>query len=326
MADESAPNGLDFEDHSLTGFLVFLFFLSLTLTLCSALLVMNLSVRGQTEVVPSLAGKTLSQAISSLGRQALILKKDGTTFHESIPADYVVSQVPAAGEKVKRGRVVKVMVSLGPALAVNPDLKGTKAPDAEATLQSNRLKLGEIISVSSAEYPAGQIISQEPEPLVSLSRDTIVNLLVSTGPEPLAYAMPDLVSKKWQDMQPLLSSHKLFLGRVAVEPATNTEPGVILSQQPSNGDKVLEGTFISLKVASLPKKTQANFVSLEYPVPAGGKEKKVKIVVIDDRGSRDIFDDMAGSGVNIELSVGLYGKTLAQFFINNALAEEKWVQ
>jgi hypothetical protein len=49
-----------------------------------------------------------------LTREELQLVVEGSRFHASVPPDFISEQIPAPGTTLKKGRSVRVWVSLGP--------------------------------------------------------------------------------------------------------------------------------------------------------------------------------------------------------------------
>ncbi len=81
----------------------------------SATVVGYISFRGHTVEVPSVIGKSESEAEEELSDQGLRLKVMGKAHNEKIAASAVTDQAPAAGAVVKSGQIVRVSISLGPA-------------------------------------------------------------------------------------------------------------------------------------------------------------------------------------------------------------------
>ena len=80
-----------------------------------------------TVIVPHLIGKSLSEAKTLIADTGLIVGEIISEFHESAPADQVISQNPAVGASINKGSVVNLTISKGPEPKPEPE----PAPEPE---------------------------------------------------------------------------------------------------------------------------------------------------------------------------------------------------
>ncbi|WP_166396286.1 Stk1 family PASTA domain-containing Ser/Thr kinase [Rubrobacter marinus] len=130
-------------------------------------------VRGQTEEA---ATQTLQAA--GFGVEA---EREESTWEQF---DTVVDQSPSPGESVGENETITLTVGNGPDEVVVPDL--VLASEAAATLEFEGLALGSVEEVSSDFVPAGQVIETNPAEGTEVDRDTVVDIVVSTGPATVA--------------------------------------------------------------------------------------------------------------------------------------------
>lgn len=100
--------------------------------------------------------------------------------HDSIEEDNVISQSPAAGEKIKEGSVVKLVVSEGDGKVSVPNLSGYTKEKAETELKNEGLVLGEVTEQENAAEK-GTVVGQRVSAGSKTARGTKVNLTVSKG-------------------------------------------------------------------------------------------------------------------------------------------------
>jgi serine/threonine-protein kinase len=81
----------------------------------SAAGVMYFALRGRTVEVPSIVGKTESDAEIELEDYGLRMGIKNRVHHDKIPLKVIIDQSPVAGTIVKTGQLVRVSVSLGAA-------------------------------------------------------------------------------------------------------------------------------------------------------------------------------------------------------------------
>jgi eukaryotic-like serine/threonine-protein kinase len=157
---------------SLAGFLVFRF-LSSTATPAAS---------GQV-TVPSLIG--LSFADAQTAAQNVGLHVEQAAFEPSSQAlGSVTQQDPSAGTSVDSGTTVKVTIAIGAATTTVPDLRAKPEADALNLIAAAGLRIGTRTEAFDPLIPPQSIVSQDPAAGVAVAKDTVVNYVVSKGPEP----------------------------------------------------------------------------------------------------------------------------------------------
>jgi serine/threonine-protein kinase len=148
---------------------------------------------GKGRNMPNLENSTVEDATRILNalNLDLIIETDG---HEDgdLPRNMVVSQEPAANEIVRRGDTIILSVSDGPddSPVSVPRIVGLSEADALELLRELSLQ-GNATQQSSDGYAAGYIMRQYIIPNEMVSRGTVVNYVVSTGPDsPIPTATP----------------------------------------------------------------------------------------------------------------------------------------
>lgn len=79
----------------------------------SAAGVIYIALRGRAVEVPSVVGKSESEAESELEDYGLRMQVKSRIHHDKIPANTVSDQYPPPGTIVKTGQLVRVSLSLG---------------------------------------------------------------------------------------------------------------------------------------------------------------------------------------------------------------------
>lgn len=132
--------------------------------------------------VPSLVGRDSLSAGSALGRLGLHLGAVTPLPDPAAAAGTIVAQDALAGQQLRRGGVVNVAVSSGPARAVLPNVSGYAASRATALLGA----LGFQVSQQQAPdpAPAGRVVRVSPGPGLEYELPASVLLTVSAGPPP----------------------------------------------------------------------------------------------------------------------------------------------
>lgn len=189
--------------------------------------------------VPSLEGKSLSEATVLLAQRKLSLDVTDRSFDANIPEGYIVKQLVNAGEKIKPGSAVGVIVSKGRGQEMfsMPSFEGQRLEDAKLTLTNLNIGLGKVTLVHSDTADKDVIISQRPLP--GNTTDNEINFLVSLGPYDVFYKCPQFVKMTIDDARKLTDK----LGIRLIE----QEEGIRISaQKPAAGEIIKKGDAVEV--------------------------------------------------------------------------------
>lgn len=132
--------------------------------------------------VPSLAGMTITEAQSMVQFSKLDVQVVAERASEQVPKDHILSTDPDAGEMVREGGHIRVVMSTGSQYVVVPNLKGNTTDQARSILQAAKLQLDEnILSQRSQTVEAGRVISQTPIAGKKVDQTSTVRITVSSG-------------------------------------------------------------------------------------------------------------------------------------------------
>jgi hypothetical protein len=133
--------------------------------------------------VPNVVGQTVSNAEIMMENEGLTVKIIDSVYNEKAEPFSIIEQIPAAGNEVKPGRAIYVVINSGN----KPKIKMPKLVDqsltlATAVLKNNGLVLGEI-SYSYDEIGNNLVISQkingrEIQPGTLLTKGTRIDLVI----------------------------------------------------------------------------------------------------------------------------------------------------
>ena len=273
-------------------------------------------------LVPDLQGKTLADCLDILSQAKLGLIKEGAEYNQNIPAGVVIRQTPPSGINVKEGKIVKITISQGGEIVYVPDLIGDTIRSANIALKSVGLILGELTKKASMKYEEGIVLAQEPVPGSAVEKDTSINLLVSNGaPEDGTMLMPDWIGKDAVEAKQWAQDENL--GVNVVEGKTNTaNPGEIFKQVPMPDSVITEKTEIKFFVANEKSKKAFKSKLFEYDIPNMGESKRVKLILVDESGEKDIFNGIKAPGAKISIPLKFNGKAIVKVFFNNVSIED----
>jgi serine/threonine-protein kinase len=161
----------------------------------------------------------------------------------------VAEQEPAAGAEVARGRRVRVVRSLGSERLVVPDLVGQPAREVEIRLRQLGLEAGVESRAWRRSAPAGAVVAQVPPAGGPASSGTRIHRLVSEGPVPVRWVMPDLGGRRLDVIESWLRWSGLRRGALRRVDAAGREPGTVVGQLPAAGSPVSARGVVELTLA-----------------------------------------------------------------------------
>ena len=237
----------------------------MTVALISALTAMRLAIHGREVTIPKLVGLTPFEAERAGAASGLQVVVERQFYSADIPEGKIMTQMPPPETKVRRGWSVRVAQSLGPQRVAIPDVTGGSERIAELNIRRRGLSLGSVAHVNLPDVPLDQVISQSPPANASGVSAPKISLLVSDGPEPLIYVMPNLTGQPLGSAMLALQDAGIKVGKVSVlpppsplepqtapvAPSAVSEPSaasMIVTQTPAPGQKIVAGSAVNFEV------------------------------------------------------------------------------
>lgn len=270
--------------------------------------------------VPDLNGKNVREAKQLLEKQGLTFYVSRSEYHEKIAKDYIISQDPDAGMRVKKGRSVQVVVSNGPHMTQVPDLKGLDLREATLQLGNGRLKSGNIQFVTHPVAKRNVVVDQFPVRGKDVQYNSPVDITVSSGPPP-EMTMPRLTNLDLTQAKTIVQSAKLRIGQVAWRLDSQHPTGHVLTQNPSASSKVHEGDMVSLVVSAGDKAETLPFKQSYITVllPLYDEEQEVSIWITDETSTNLAYRGLHHGREKLELMVSGYGSSKIEVYVGSKL-------
>ncbi len=239
-------------------------------------------------VVPPLTGLTEEQAQTELEAAGLTLGVVGTENSDTVEPGIIISQDPEAGDKVEEGTAINIVVSLGIAQVVVPDLAEYKEADAIAALRSlGELEYDHSEDENSAEVEKGLVIRTEPAAGTSVPKGTPIILYVSVGVEQVK--VPDVTGLSLAKAQAQLE--EVGLKAKTTEAFSDSVPkGSVISQKPDPNVLLEAGSTVTLEISKgpeviiVPDVRTMNEADAKKALTDLGLEPKVTYVTSPDDG------------------------------------------
>jgi serine/threonine-protein kinase len=290
----------------------------------TALLVMRFIFTISTIAMPDFTGVPFDSAKKVAEKLKLNLKIENEIFTNVYESGCIVSQDIKPKSKIKKGRAVYVVVSMGSKMIAVPNITGMMKPNAVLTIKQSNLDDGFETIVTSGIYKENTVMSQYPAPGENVPTGTKVDLLRSGPPEVPNFLMPSFINQNIFDVFKILKDNQLFVTSLTINVNETLDSGTILDQSPGAGNMINKDTpivFTINKKASDPK-LKNKLIKITYKMEGYDVSKLVKINLFDLGGNRVVYNKVTGPNEVVDLKESILGEALVQIFIGTDLVKE----
>ena len=276
--------------------------------------------------VPDITQKPVTTALDSLATVNLALKQAGVEFAEGVPPGSVLRQIPSAGSTVREGRVIRVWISQGDEMVFVPSVEGLDLRAAQLAIRQAGLQVEKVENAFSLTVEKGLIISQKPKADSMLTRGDKVVLTLSNGQPPASVILvPDFRNKKLAEATLWASTQNMNL-TVKEDPKSPFPYGTIATQYPSADSQVAPGSALEITVSRREASDDEKTYHLHYELPQGKKQMRIRIVMTDDNGEREVINESKLPGSKIDLEIPYSGKATFRILSDGILVREREIQ
>lgn len=297
----------------------------------SAYLALTLIIQSEkTVIVPELVGREVVYALELLTGLELDIKVKGFEYSSTVAKHHVIFQQPRAGAEIKKGRDVKIILSKGPETVRLPNLLGVELQQAEVILQDEGLCAGTISRSYHPRVEFDLIVAQYPFAGREMVRSQCVDLLVSKGPQPVAFLMPRLSGLPIDQAILLLESEKLRIDRIDSRSVDNLKTDIVFAQKPTAGAFIHRSTPIQLVVN---RSVPGSFLSaggsagqmqlFRHQTGSGYLRKHIRVEIGTGEGLNVLFDDFAKPNSEIWLAIPAGRKKDVFVYENDHLIQQR---
>lgn len=210
-------------------------------------------IKGETVEVPRLYGLTKAQAIETLNKNELLPNLPvEEVVKEGVSPGIVIEQRPLPGSKVKKGRTINLTVSALSGEILVPNLVGQRQHEIAAELSASQLD-PVFAEMHHPQIPQGVIISQSPLPGRRHVPKGQINILVSLGPKPMEFVMPNFVERPYTEVLREIQKMPFTISEERITYRQTANPMMwnrVLEQSPKPGEKIMADEAVSLVVAA----------------------------------------------------------------------------
>jgi serine/threonine protein kinase len=288
------------------------------LVLVVLILVFLLGSGGGKATVPHVVGLDLEQALADFS-DAGLPEPDIIYVSSNEDENIVVSQSVAGEQEVSKDRVITLRVSEGAGKVSIPNLVGSTRRLAELSLENRDIRY-EVVEEYDDDVARDLVISHDPEAGAEVSRNTVVILTVSLGPEPQDIIMPDLRGKTMDEAAAMIAENNFNIVEIKYAESRQYAENQISEQSVAPDTRTQTGIDLVLTVSEGPgpKETNPNYSShdLFYLVPNDGQEHHIILKLTDNYGAREVYNSRHDAGYYIEETITYFGSGALQIFDN----------
>ena len=285
----------------------------------------------ESRVIPDFVGRDVIYVLETLSTMELNTKVERSEFSPQIPRSRVISQDPAPGTRLKRGRDVRIVFSRGPQKVAMPSFKHLS--QAEATIQLTEMGLEPGIT-SALFHPGiekGAVIAQAPAPGALVSHGTPVDLLISRGKGPRPLMMKDLIGNALDQALESIENLGLKVGTITSKSDASVPTNTILAQSPKPGFQVVQGQPVDITIQRAPRPdTEKRSTGVTgshlftWQVAEGFLKKRVKVQLVGDHYTDTIINTQALPGETLWVLIPTFERTTLFLYEEGHLKETRF--
>jgi serine/threonine-protein kinase len=172
-----------------------------------------------------------------------------------------------------------------------PDVSGMDLGDAISKLKQNGLAIGNKIEIPDNNVKKGRVIKTNPEVGSTVKENWKITIYISSGKE--KYELSDYLRRNYESVIGLLENRN-FKDIIKTEKNDDSEPGTIINQTPSGGEKVVpEDTVLEFVVSKGPEKIVLKDLT-QYNLK--GAQDYASLVGLTLDASQEKYDDNISAG------------------------------
>ena len=216
----------------------------------------NTTNHGETITLPNMVGMSYEEIDEFLTSRDLQYKvRNDSSYDEKYPALTILNQHPKPGSQVKINRKVYLTLNARkPPLVGMPNLIDRSLVNAENTLRDMGLKIGNIDYVPDLAENAVLKQLYQGNPIAAgefVPKGSKIDLVVGDGYGSVAFEMPELVGREFDEAKIYLLGLRLQVGSILPREADEEFTGLIVEQNPEAGTEVRSGQLVDLWIGNL---------------------------------------------------------------------------
>ena len=229
--------------YRILNFLIALFIVSILIFLFFEKIAMPIYIRkGNSIRLINVRDKILDRGINELKISGFNGVVFDTVYTSNIEPQTIIDQYPPSGQKVKKGRTIRLKIARPEKMIDVPSLVGQSKRSAEIKIQQLGLRIDTIYVEYNPDYPKGTVAWQFPKSGDQIRKGFGLQITISEGLPPDFYQVPQLFGLSLNSAKKKLDNSRLKLGKVTYQQNEDLVPYTVLDQSVSPGT-VLKQVF-----------------------------------------------------------------------------------
>ena len=238
--------------HRILNFLIALFIVSILIFLFFEKIAMPIYIRkGNSIRLINVRDKILDRGINELKISGFNGVVFDTVYTSNIEPQTIIDQYPPSGQKVKKGRTIRLKIARPEKMIDVPSLVGQSKRSAEIKIQQLGLRIDTIYVEYNPDYPKGTVAWQFPKSGDQIRKGFGLQITISEGLPPDFYQVPQLFGLSLNNAKKKLDNSRLKLGKVTYQQNEDLVPYTVLDQSISPGTVLSKSSQINVIVSVL---------------------------------------------------------------------------
>ncbi|MEN6499192.1 MAG: PASTA domain-containing protein [Rectinema sp.] len=274
------------------SFVLFALLMFLVMVLV-AVAVFFFTLRGEERtMVPDVRRMDLADALVKMQERELYPRITLRFTDNPLDRNLVLDQSPPPGSIVKAGRRINLVVSKGAVLDKIEDYTGRNIDDVRLYLQGLSTSTNTLVSIREPPLyifdnsAPGTILEQNPKPGTEISAPTVLDLVVSKGPEAKEIHMPSLIGLSLREMASKAATTPLVFRYTMRAAHENENPGTVVEQSVEADATLKQMETVQVTIASPAARKGYTAGIFEYTLPEYPYAVPVELDVIAPGGTR----------------------------------------
>lgn len=232
---------------------------------------------------PDFVSMTLEEAEEEAQALGITVISDGEELNSQYEPGQIVSQSPEAGTKIIEGETIKVIISENVIEQVEvPALIGKKLEEATKLIEAAGLT--ESVEYKFDDSEENLVLEQTPRSGDKIEIGKIVKITVSLGKEENNIELPTVIGKTEQEARTILKNFDI---KVSYREDTSQTEGIVLSQNPSPGQKMATGSEVGVVVNKYEKPKEVSYTMV---VSLPSDKTSVRVEIKETSQNTTIYD------------------------------------
>ncbi len=197
--------------------------------------------------VPDVMGKTAEEAQLAIEQAGFKVGEVKNVYDDSAEPGTVVAQSPKGGDKAEKGSKINIDISQGSEEIEVPDVSGMTLDEARKAITVAGFSVGETTKEYSDSVEEGKVIKQTPTGKTMAAQGSKVDLVISQGKDEIE--VPDVEGLSLEAARAKIERAGLKLTQAGQQNSSSVDVDCVISQSPSSGTKVPEGSSVSVVIS-----------------------------------------------------------------------------